>query len=73
MTARSAMFQYLDRLHKGDEFYTVDVTNHIYHKVRQKPFSATLLRYMRDYRQKKGVDIRCIDIKKSKYKHMGKM
>lgn len=67
MTARQKTFEFLDCLKVGQEFSGAQLHSYVCSCCGFK-YHDTLLRYMRDYRKKAGIDIVNIDKRKSKYK-----
>jgi len=67
MNAKEATFKVLDRYIGGD-FFGHSLAFDVMAITEQQTYIATLLRYMREYRQERGVKITCINKRKSLYR-----
>jgi len=68
MNAKEATFENLDRYGNGDFFYGIDLTDDMQEKTGEVHYAATMLRYMREYRQTHDCKIVCVNKRKSLYR-----
>lgn len=68
MNAKEFVFDFLKKAKPGTEFTGYDLANKVQNKLGEIHYPDTLLRYVREYRQKFGVLIPNIDKKKSRYR-----
>lgn len=67
-SAKRRTFYYLNQLPPGTTFKGQDLRDEIIRDISGYHYVATILRYMREYRDKFKVEIKCIDKRKSLYK-----
>ena len=67
MTARQTTFNILKAYKKGDTFTGYELRTKVYDRTRQILYPATVLRYLRIYREESGRRIVNIDKAKSVY------
>ena len=68
MNAKEATFEVLDEKYLCMTFTGADLEEDTKVYCRDSHYTDTYLRYMREYRQKRGVKITCINKRKSLYR-----
>lgn len=68
MNAKQETFKYLDTLKNGIEIAGIVLASRLNIRTQGYHYPDTFLRYMREYRQKTGRRIVCINKRKSLYK-----
>lgn len=71
MNAKEATFLLLDRMKEGETFTGASLAIKVRDKTGNMYYAATVLRHVREYRQRTGRRIVNIDNNKSKYEVIG--
>ena len=71
MSARQETFNLLGTYGPGERFSGAELAQRVYMRTHEMHYAASIIRYMRIYRQQTGTHIKNIDKAKSIYEVMG--